>query len=51
MSSVSRSFNGIVGSYYDYEGGGHDLASRVNNIFQWTQWSESLHQITPCARK
>lgn len=25
---VSRSFNGIVGSYYDYEGGGHDLASR-----------------------
>lgn len=25
---VSRSFNGIVGSYYDYEGGGHDLAGR-----------------------
>ena len=25
---VSRSFNGIVGSYYDYEGGGHDLANR-----------------------
>lgn len=25
---VSRSFNGIVGSYYDYEGGGHDLKNR-----------------------
>ncbi len=25
---VSRSFNGIVGSYYDYEGGGHDLKQR-----------------------
>ncbi|WP_017548925.1 asparaginase [Salinicoccus carnicancri] len=25
---VSRSFNGIVGSYYDYEGGGYDLAGR-----------------------
>ncbi|AKG74068.1 asparaginase [Salinicoccus halodurans] len=25
---VSRSFNGIVGSYYDYVGGGHDLANR-----------------------
>lgn len=25
---VSRSFNGIVGSYYDYKGGGHDLAER-----------------------
>lgn len=28
MVLVSRSFNGIVGSYYDYEGGGHDLANR-----------------------
>lgn len=25
---VSRSFNGIVGSYYDYEGGGYDLKQR-----------------------
>ncbi len=25
---VSRSFNGIVGSYYDYEGGGYDLVNR-----------------------
>src|SRR5699024_8181829 len=25
---VSRSFNGIVGSYYDYEGGGHELSGR-----------------------
>ncbi|GAB3072082.1 asparaginase [Salinicoccus sesuvii] len=25
---VSRSFNGIVGSYYDYEGGGYDLKKR-----------------------
>ena len=25
---VSRAFNGIVGSYYDYEGGGHDLSER-----------------------
>ena len=37
---VSRSFNGIVGPIYGYNGGGYDLEQR-GLFFKWLEWAKA----------